>query len=68
MTIANSALMRELKNSREQRVRTEPIELEEVSIVEELDQQAAPKKPAVRAVGTTPPPDKTDDWLDRLDL
>jgi len=65
--------MRELKTSREQRVKTEPIELEEVSIVDELDQvSATPKKQTRRAIGTTPPAATNvtvgDDWLDRLDL
>ena len=70
--------MGELEKSREWRVATEPIELEEVSIVEELEPgravvSATPKKQVRRAIGTTPPAATNvtpagDDWLDRLDL
>ena len=66
-----SVTMGELKTSRERRTRTQPIELEEVSIVEELDlAPAPPKKEGRRPLGTAPPAATTagDDWLDRLDL
>jgi hypothetical protein len=66
--------MRELTKSRERRVTTEPIGLDDVSIVSEMEAIAPlERRPASpRAAGTTPPapaPVAADDaWLDRLEL
>lgn len=69
-TLAAFLAMRELNTARAKRYATEPIDLDEASIVEQIE-VAAPR----RAAGTAPPtPTEAthasdgDAWLDRLDL